>query len=610
MRLWADMYNAAGARQGGGPVALRSASVTRVLDGVGSITITVPGTDGRAVSRLQNESSCRIWMQPTDSAAVRELGRGTIRRVTASGTPSDWSLVGDGPDDLDGLTRVSTKLRRTYSGQTVSAITTALVALVSGWSVSASGGNATDARFDGVNVFKALLAVCEQQGLHLRAGTSAKTIEVGAFGTASGLRLINPAQMHPTMDAADELAVIETISVEKNSEAVCNRLYPIGAGIGEAWQTIFEATRNTPYIRNVVLVNGIDQHFLEDSASIALYGIIEKMGRFQVSPLSNSVADVVNAANALYDWSAAWLTRYSVRQDVYRVTAKKVRTTVRPGDKVRVIYNGVVTRDGEVVNYLDIDDDFWVMEVTERMGVEGAALDLVLSTVDRHAANGAQVVIGALEELQVDGVSVKPFFNMRSYVYDRLIDIFTPGVIPVRFTNATRKLNRCLLKIKTGPFISTVAPDVTNTLHRHTTMQTNNAYSGPYTYRNVWLYDEVRDGLVNALLPISEPTAGMLIQSGQETSEDYITVDYGLHTDTATPSGMRVYINDVDYTTALGGSWFPSGGSNTVELDITSAILDFTLQQEHLIEIRCTGGQGTVEAQIEVYETIQAIDVG
>ena len=74
MRLWADMYNAAGARQGGGPVALRSASVTRVLDGVGSITITVPGTDGRAVSRLQNESSCRIWMQPTDSAAVRRVG--------------------------------------------------------------------------------------------------------------------------------------------------------------------------------------------------------------------------------------------------------------------------------------------------------------------------------------------------------------------------------------------------------------------------------------------------------------------------------------------------------------------------------------------------------
>jgi hypothetical protein len=609
MRLWADVYNTAGARLGGGPVALRSASVTRVLDGIGSINVTVPGTDARAINRLQNESICRIYYEATEGATVRELGRGALRRITASGSPSDWSLVADGPDDLDGLTRVSTKLRRTYSADSVSTIASDLVALVSGWSVSASGGNTTDARFDGVNVFKALLALAEQQGLHVRAGTSAKTVEIGAFGSASGLRLINPMQAHHSLEDADEVALIETISVEKNSEAVCNRLYPIGAGIGEAWLTILAATRNTPYTRNVVSVNGIDQHFLEHAASIAAYGVIEKMGRFgDIAPLSNSVADGENAANALYDAAAAWLTRYAVRQDAYRVTVKKVRTTVRPGDTVRLVYNGIVVRDGAVVNYLDIDGDFWVMECTERMGVEGAALDLVLSSIDRHAANGAQVVIGALEELQVDGVTVKPYFNVRSYVYDRLIDIFNPASIPVRFTNATQKLNRCLLKIRTGPFISTVAPDVTNTTHKHDVI-TSTTYAGPYYWRAASMLDRISGDAFNVLLPISVATASFAGRTGVESAEDFITVDYGLHEDTATPEGVRVYVNGVDYTTALGGSWFPSGGENTVELDITSAILDFTLQQEHIVQIQCTGGQGTVEAQIEIYETIQSIAV-
>ncbi|NUQ07330.1 MAG: hypothetical protein HUU31_25865, partial [Anaerolineae bacterium] len=48
MRVWADVHDAAGARQGAGPVALKAAGVTRVLDGVGTIRLSAPGTDARA----------------------------------------------------------------------------------------------------------------------------------------------------------------------------------------------------------------------------------------------------------------------------------------------------------------------------------------------------------------------------------------------------------------------------------------------------------------------------------------------------------------------------------------------------------------------------------
>jgi hypothetical protein len=610
MRLWADVYSAAGARLGDGPVMLTSAAVTRVLDGIGTIRFSVPGTDTRARALLLNERRVRLWFQAHDGVTPRQIGSGIIRQVRASGTPADWSLDLEGPDDLDGLARVSTKLGRKYSAQTVSTIASSLVGLVSGWSVSASGGEVTDARFDGVSVFKALLALAQQQGLHVRAGTSTNTVEVGAFGTAAGLRLVNPIGAPPAIDAADEIALIETISVEQNSEAVCTRLYPIGAGIGEAWLTIFKADRNLPYTRQVANINGIDQHFLEDFAAVALYGVIEKMGRFgDIAPLTNSEADQKNAANALYDAAAAWLSRYSQRQDVYQVTAHKVRTTLRPGDKVRLVYNGVVERDGMVSNFIDVDGDMWVMEVTERVGLEGASVDLVLSSVDRQAQDAARVVIGALEELSVDGVTVKPYFNRSSWVYDRVIDPFFPASVPVVLTNATQRLNRCRVRVRTRAFISTARSAVTNTTHRHSILQSG-AGTGPYYYRDVIMYDQATNATFRALLPVSIESAAFLAQTDIETNEDFITVNYGLQQDTQTPAGLRVFVNNIDRTTALGGPWLVSGGAGMFEVDVTQWIESVVpLQQEHIVRIECTSGQGEVEVTVEVYETIQAIAV-
>jgi len=609
MRLWADIHDSTGARLGDGAIALRDASVTRVLDGVGTIAFSVPYSDSRAISLLQNERNCRLCVER--GGTVREIGRGTIRKLRVEVADGELLATVTAPDDLDGLTRVSTKLRRKYSAQSVTAIASDLVSLVGGWTVSASGGGTTDARFDGVSVFKALLALAEHQGVHVRAGTSANTVEVGAFGASAGLRLVNAVAADVGMDGADEMALIETIRVEQDSEAVCTRLYPIGAGIGEAWLTIFEATRNLPYTRQVVNINGIDQHFLEDFAAVAQYGVIEKMGRFgDIAPLSNSPGDMENAANALYDIAAAWLSRYCQRQDVYRVTARKVRATVRPGDKVRLVYNGLVTgEDGTVTSYIDVDADMWVMEATERVGLEGASVDLVLATVDRHAKDSARIVIGALEELEIDGVTVKPYFNRVAWVYDRVIDPFFPATVEVELTDATQALNRCLVKVKTRSFVSTARATVVNTQHRHAILAESVGYTGPYYWRNVVMYDAASNPIL-ALLPMSIETGNIRPLTGLEDNEDYISLEYGLQQDTQTPAGLRVFVNGTDRTTALGGPWMVSGGAGEFEVDITAWInAAAVLQQAHLVRIECTSGQGEVEVRVEVYETIQSITV-
>lgn len=615
MNLWADIYDSSGNRLGGGPVPLRDAAVTRRLDGVGSIQFSVPGTDQRAVDLLVNEAHARIYYQANEAAGIRELGRGVIRRIRAAGSVDNWSLICDGPDDLDALTRVSTLLGRKFSAKTVSQISTTLVGLVSGWSASASGGNTTDSRFDGMSVFKALLALAEQQGLHVRAGSSANVVEIGAFGSDSGLRLVNAAQMTPALEANDDVLLIESLNVEKNSEAVCNRLYPLGAGIGEAWLTLEDATRSTPYtVQSTTGPDGKTLYYLQDSASVSAFGVIEKVGKFsQIAPLSNSAADMENAANALYDISAAWLQRYALRQDVYDVTARKGRTSVRPGDQIQLIYKGLVTRDGEVVAYVDLDQAMWVLEATERVGIEGAALDLKLATVDRHEMDAAQIVIGALEELQIDGVSVKPYFNRVAWVYfNPIIAPLYAVTMPVRFGNATQRLNRCLVHFSTKSFVSPVSTAVTNTTHHHPYMSDGGYPSGPPYGPFEWKTPSMNSGvyLLAPFLAEYPATYNLPFDTGVEDNEDFITLQFAPIEDTQTPTGIRLYVDGVDRTTALGGPWAPSDGEVTIEdLDITAYILASTLQQEHTVQLQCTLGQGAVTVTIEVYETIQSISV-
>ena len=631
MILYADIYSADGtSRLGSGAVRLIDAEITRRLDGIGEIHLTAAGTDSRALSLITTERQARIYARSNDggSISIRELGRGVIRRVEAAGSRERWQITARGADSLDALTRVNTLLGRSYSQQSPAAIGAALVSLVSGWSLTGSGGNLTDARFDGMSVWRALLALAEMQGMHVRAGDASNTVELGAFGESAGLTLIgaSPLQIPQTRSG---IALIERISREESSEAAATRLYPVGAGIGEALLSLANSTRTTPYpIQQITGANGQPQYYLEDSAGVGALGVIERFGKFrQVAPLSNSPTDLQNAANALYDLAAAWLMRYSTREEVYRVTCRGVTQSVKPGDKVRVVYRGAIERDGVIVDYLDLDADLWVISVSERASLGGLSAEFLLSTVDRYPGE-MPVKIGGLEEVTIDGVQVTSYFNRVAYVYDRLIDPTHPAQIPVRLTNATQKLSRCTLRIKTRPFTATAAAAVGGGI---TGLETSTAGSGgsssiaqtddggyidSYYWRNI----KITDGAGNhryLLLPISHETDAITWVGGASGGShahafsipDHThTLTYGLQQDSTTPQTLRVLVDGDDYTESLGGAWAINGGSVMFEVDVTAAILaSGSLQGEHTITLTCEGGRGSVEASVEIYEVITAI---
>jgi hypothetical protein len=91
---------------------------------------------------------------------------------------------------------------------------------------------------------------------------------------------------------------------------------------------------------------------------------------------------------------------------------------------------------------------------------------------------------------------------------------------------------------------------------------------------------------------------------------------FGITDDTQTPSGVTVWVNGTNMTNALFGSstLAPSGGNLDVVADmgvLTNAIINRLggIRQQHIIEIRCSGGRGRIEAVLEVFQVIQSIEV-
>jgi hypothetical protein len=86
-------------------------------------------------------------------------------------------------------------------------------------------------------------------------------------------------------------------------------------------------------------------------------------------------------------------------------------------------------------------------------------------------------------------------------------------------------------------------------------------------------------------------------------------LSYGISDDTTYPAGVQVWINGTNRTSALGGPWGSTGAGIDVELDITQYITAGTLRQRHTITIKCTSGQGIVQGNVDVQETITSVDV-
>lgn len=610
MQLILDLYDAAGARVGDGPITtLTGATVSRMLDGVGTISFEVPATDERALALLTTRRRFRLFVDY--QAEKREIGRGIVLRRDLRESDEGALVAFDCADSMAELKDANTLIGLTYSQKSIATIVNGLIALATGWTATVEAGIAsklTDARFDGTSVLEALLALCKNNGIHLRLGSAGRTIEVGVFGALASVRAVNVENAAPEIYMRDDVALISSLNAGLDAEEIVNWMLPLGGGEDAASLKLKKSTRVSPYtIQNAIGPNGRKYWYLADTASITAYGRSQRVVTFKgIKPISNSATDKVNAGNALYDAAAAYLQRAAVPQKNYKVWLTALKQSLRPGDKLHVRFKGRVMKDGVPVDWADINEDLWMLSVGESYGLDSSAVDVEVSNVDKSENSIEETIVDALNEISLRGLTPLSGVSCRSYVYQREIGAGFRVLVPIEVTNATLDVIRVRVRFKTSPL------RVVD--HRHMMMQRVAQFANAALVPN-WLQVKMMGdggglGSTNAVfLPnVSDPGSDLYTYGPASSSLN------GVVDDTTTPINITVRVNGTNRTTELGGPWAGAGGNVDAVLDIgklTEYIVDDPggLYKEHELDFRCTSGFGRCEVTVEVYEVLQSIDV-
>jgi hypothetical protein len=218
---------------GDGPLTnLIDVSVTEKLDEVGSIAFRMPATDDKAIGYVDTALGARVTAPDGFTAT------GLIRDRRRSINPPLLNV--SGPDLLAELSARTVGWLAVYNTDQGSGVygndinSTILPDLLrnTGWSagsIEASlglwyGSLNGESRLSAINVIR------QRVGKHIRQGSTARTLDLGAFGTAHGFRLHNVTQILKAQDGAGLVGLIDALEVNDDEEEVCNLIVPYGAG--------------------------------------------------------------------------------------------------------------------------------------------------------------------------------------------------------------------------------------------------------------------------------------------------------------------------------------------------------------------------------------------
>jgi hypothetical protein len=546
MRIWADIFTNTDVIIGTG-ITLTSASSTRALDGAGSFTLTFPAASESLFNLAQLERKVRIYVEQDEQP--RFFGGGIIRELAVDESSGGAKVVISGPDSLDALTRKSVLLRRKYNLEQPSNIASDLISLVPPWSITVAESNYfTSARFDGISVLKALLSIAEKAGLHIREGETPNTLEMGAFGEDSGIKAVKPDTLTVELNSRDDILLIEKISQKSSSRDVINWIIPLGAGEGDAATTLEGCVNVTP--ETMIGPDGTLLYFIRDVDSIATFGQNEKIVTFKdVVPIINSDQSKARVAELLFTAATAWLERNAQPLVVYNLNVKKVRTAIRPGDKIRVAYQGIIETDGGSHTYLDVNELFWVMKTTEQASDSGLSMQMEIATVDRQDRDGVQQVVEGLEAIDVRNVS--PQTHVVWITKDKTDVIWgsTPGGA-----------------LDTHERIATFYLDIDD---------------GVTDIREIKLHFKSERAYTTAGVTTSVTWDGDLFAFYSRAPNF--------------PATINLAINGIDVTSEFGGPWGSVGASTgDIEIDITDKIRAAIggMYREHTFEFSCANASG------------------
>lgn len=609
MLAWIEVYDPTyTTRQGDGPIFVKSAAFSRALDETGDGSAELIGIDPRVLTLLEPRRVCEIWVHETGFAA-RRIGAFVIENEAKVDSQSSSISIG-GRSVMVALANKITLPGLTYNNQTVSSVVENLAALA-GWTATVDGALSSEyisVPFNGDSVLRALQVIAETKGVHLRAGTGSNQIEFGEFGTLADAYVEyvegDGGEIH---SMSDDLLLIERISVVTESGNVFNWALGFAGGDGDAAIDLGLSTRN--FVDSIELY-GRTHYFIADAGSIAFYGQIERrVDAKRIVPVDTTDAAMQWAADAAADAIKAKLDRFAFPQEVLSLTVRNVRQTIRPGDKLHIRYVGMTNKNGVPYKYREIDADYWVMKCDERVGMNGVALNLEVSNIDRYRQDAAGVVVGMMDAIQVQKVDVQPYpTNFPWGPFQQPIDTSTPVEFRIPIFDNVLRLNSAKAYIIRDSWTAVSGIASAGGDHRHRVFITKGTLINPiggYTGRVM----EARK---------ADLTTHSVIMPNASNDDLYTEASSGTHTHSMTfnavqrdnqlPKDVSISVNG----SGVAANIFPDGNTDSEwEIDITDAVLGKSggFRGWHTMMIQCGAGRGDLSVVIWVDVDISKVRV-
>jgi hypothetical protein len=252
---------------GDGPLHnVLNVSVTESLDEAGQIQFSVPATDPRAATYL--DQALRFRVRFSDGTEVYGLKSGdTIDAVQDAPTRT---ITGQGM--LGELGRYSCGWwcfycdPDTQAGMDIGTVVLPDLLGAAGWSAGTLDNDLGDfyGRFDGDSILAALIKITQQTpGKHFRLGDTLRTLDMGAFGVLNTtVRFINVPHLLVAQESNPDIAIITALQVAQDYAPIVNRIIPWGAGedSGDTYRAkvkLFHLDRNDERWANIHVKAGI-----------------------------------------------------------------------------------------------------------------------------------------------------------------------------------------------------------------------------------------------------------------------------------------------------------------------------------------------------------------
>jgi hypothetical protein len=269
------------------------------------------------------------------------------------------------------------------------------------WDISEDVAKAVYMQFAGESVLGALVLLAEQTGEHFTLSAAARRVWwIGEAQESSGIRAVQSTDATLggafAPDAASQaIMLITSLSQASDSYELYTRSYAYGAGVGSGRLTMEKTTRST-----AGYTLGTLGAYLESDAATAIYGRIDKREDYpDIAPVDTSAAQIVNAANTLYDRVLASLKRKCQLQYAYSLEVVPSKHEAWPGQTIHVDYHEWV----ENFHAVNINQTLWVLETTQTIDDSGAqTVALTVATIDYWSTNDYRAVAKLMGKVETD----------------------------------------------------------------------------------------------------------------------------------------------------------------------------------------------------------------